>query len=201
MVRAHPTVPRQNISNFSKLRKWRSSAGVIEPDAASQFSPDYRCVSMDDAANRIVDHYERHAVSWDADRCAAGWSDQPFIERFLSFLPQGATVLDLGCGGGSPVALHMVAQGIRVTGVDISPTLMSLCQTRMPDQEWIVRDMRSLAVEPQQVVLGLTEFADWCLRFYSAVRAMPIVSVQPNRKFLGATIGCGVGLSIGPLPE
>jgi len=101
---------------------------------------------MVDAASRIVDHYERHALSWDADRRAAAWIDKPFIERFLSSLPQGATVLDLGCGGGSPVALHMVAQGFRVTGVDSSPTLISLCRTRMPDQEWIVGDMRSLAL-------------------------------------------------------
>jgi len=101
---------------------------------------------MKDAANRIVRHYDRHALSWDADRRAAGWTDKPFIERFLSFLPQGATVLDLGCGGGSPVALHMVAHGFHVTGVDSSPTLTSLCQTRMSDQEWIVGDMRSLAL-------------------------------------------------------
>src|ERR1700677_378934 len=103
-------------------------------------------VSVEDAASRIVDHYERHALSWDADRNAADWLDRPFVERFLGFLSKGATVLDLGCGGGSPVALHMVAQGFRVTGVDSSPTLISLCQTRMPDQEWIVGDMRSLAL-------------------------------------------------------
>jgi SAM-dependent methyltransferase len=99
---------------------------------------------MEDAANKIVAHYERHALSWDADRRAAGWIDKPFIERFLRLLLPGATVLDLGCGGGSPVALHMVAQGFRVTGVDSSPTLISLCRTRMPEQEWIVHDMRSL---------------------------------------------------------
>src|SRR5713226_5321365 len=58
-----------------------------------------------------------------------------------------------------------------------------------------------LDVEPQQVVLGLTESADWCLRVYAAVRPMPIISVQPDRKLLGATIGCGIGLSISPLPE
>src|SRR5262249_9218464 len=96
--------------------------------------------------DRIIAHYERHASSWDADRRAAGWSDKPFIERFLKLLPQGAAVLDLGCGGGSPVALHMVAQGVRVTGVDTSPTPISLCRTRMPDQRWIVGDMRSVAL-------------------------------------------------------
>ncbi|MET4388077.1 SAM-dependent methyltransferase [Bradyrhizobium sp. F1.4.3] len=101
---------------------------------------------MEDFANRIVGHYERHAVSWDADRRAAAWTDKPFIDRFLGCLPLGATVLDLGCGGGSPVALNMVARGFHVTGVDSSPTLISLCQTRMPDQEWIIGDMRLLAL-------------------------------------------------------
>jgi 2-polyprenyl-3-methyl-5-hydroxy-6-metoxy-1,4-benzoquinol methylase len=99
---------------------------------------------MEDHAKRIVDHYERHARSWDADRRAAAWTDKPWIERFLQSLQPGANILDLGCGGGAPVALHMVSQGFRVTGVDSSPTLISLCQTRMPDQEWIVADMRSL---------------------------------------------------------
>lgn len=101
---------------------------------------------MTDAAEGIIAHYERHALSWDSDRRAGNWNDKPCVERFLSLLPRGATVLDLGCGGGSPVALHMVAEGFRVTGVDSSSTLISLCRTRMPDQEWIVGDMRCLAL-------------------------------------------------------
>ena len=98
---------------------------------------------MEDAANNIVAHYEHHALSWDADRRAAGWTDKPYIERFLEALPTDATVLDLGCGGGDPVALHMTARGFHVTGVDSSPTLISLCQNRMPDQWWIAADWRS----------------------------------------------------------
>src|SRR5262249_11118687 len=73
----------------------------------------------------------------------------PFIDRFLSLLPHRATVLDLGCGGGSPVALHMVSRCFQVTGVDTSPTLISLCRGRMPDQEWIIADMRTLALARQ----------------------------------------------------
>ena len=101
---------------------------------------------MDDAASRIVAHYEKHALSWDADRRAASWTDKPCIERFLGCLPNGATVLDLGCGGGVPVALHAASHGFRVIGGDSSPTLISLCRSRMPDQEWIAADMRSLAL-------------------------------------------------------
>jgi SAM-dependent methyltransferase len=114
---------------------------------------------MDDLAALIVDHYERHALSWDADRRAAGSNDKCWIERFLDSLPQGATILDLGCGGGSPVALHMVAHGFRVIGVDSSPTLISLCRSRLPDQDWIVADMRSLSLgKPFDGILAWDSF-------------------------------------------
>lgn len=106
-------------------------------------------ISMKDAANGIAAHYERHAVSWDADRRAGAWIDRPYIERFLDFFTAGGTVLDLGCGGGVPVAAHMAAHGMHVTGVDSSPTLIALCRSRMPDQEWIVADMRTLALGRQ----------------------------------------------------
>ena len=55
-------------------------------------------------------------------------------------------MLDLGCGAGDPVALNMAAQGLRVTGIDASPTLVALCRERMPDQNWIIADMRALAL-------------------------------------------------------
>ena len=45
---------------------------------------------MDDAASRIVAHYERHATSWDGDRRAAAWIEKPCIERFLGILAEGA---------------------------------------------------------------------------------------------------------------
>ena len=99
---------------------------------------------MNELADRIIDHYERHAREWDADRRAAGWNDKPWHDRFIAKLPAGAAVLDLGCGSGSPVAQHMAACGLRVTGVDASPTLVSLCRERLPEQEWILADMRSL---------------------------------------------------------
>jgi trans-aconitate methyltransferase len=55
-------------------------------------------------------------------------------------------VLDLGCGGGDPVATSLTAHGLKVTGVDASPTLISLCCERMPDQRWVLGDMRKLAL-------------------------------------------------------
>jgi len=59
----------------------------------------------------------------------------------------------------------------------------------------------SLAVEPQQVVLGEAEAADGRLAFYAAAWAMPVVSVQPEGQLLGASLRGGVGLGIGPFAE
>jgi hypothetical protein len=40
----------------------------------------------------------------------------------------------------------MHARGLRVTGVDASPTMISLCQSRLPDHEWMMADMRRLSL-------------------------------------------------------
>ncbi|MGH6704848.1 MAG: class I SAM-dependent DNA methyltransferase [Bradyrhizobium sp.] len=106
---------------------------------------------MKDMADRIIDHYERHARDWDADRNlqVSPWNDKPWHDRFIAALPRAARVLDLGCGSGAPVARHLADHGLRITGVDSSPTLVSLCRQRLPDHEWLVDDMRSLHLPGQ----------------------------------------------------
>ncbi len=101
---------------------------------------------MPDLAKRIVGHYEKHAAAWDRDRQNSQWNDRIWHDRFIAGLAAGAEVLDLGCGAGRPVARHMVERGLRVTGVDSSPTMIAFCRERLPDQEWFVADMRQLAL-------------------------------------------------------
>ena len=104
---------------------------------------------MKELADRVIAHYERHAHAWDADRRSAQWNDKPWHDRFIAALSGGASVLDLGCGSGSPVAQHLVEHGFHVTGIDSSSTLISLARQRLPDQEWLVEDMRSLQLSRQ----------------------------------------------------
>ncbi|QPF87868.1 class I SAM-dependent methyltransferase [Bradyrhizobium genosp. L] len=104
---------------------------------------------MPDEANQIVDHYERHALAWDADRRSAGWNDKSWHDRFIAALPHAAQVLDLGCGAGAPVAQYMAECGLRVAGVDSSPTFISLCRQRLPGHDFLVGDMRSLNLSRQ----------------------------------------------------
>ena len=101
---------------------------------------------MTHLASRIIGHYEKHATAWDNDRQNSGWNDQLWHDRFIDHLPPGARVLDLGCGSGRPVAQHMHERRLHVTGIDSSPTMISLCRSRLPDHEWIVADMRRLSL-------------------------------------------------------
>src|SRR5262245_13026946 len=99
-----------------------------------------------DLSDSICGHYEKHATAWDADRCKADWNDKHWHGRFVDALPKLARVLDLGCGGGTPVACNLADHSIHVTGVDSSPAMISLCRARLPEHEWIVADMRSLSL-------------------------------------------------------
>jgi SAM-dependent methyltransferase len=101
---------------------------------------------MTDLADQIGAHYEKHAESWDRLRQSSPWNDRIWHDRFIDGLESGARVLDLGCGSGRPIAQHMIDRGLRVTGVDSSPAMIALCRCRLPDHEWIVADMRRLAL-------------------------------------------------------
>jgi cyclopropane fatty-acyl-phospholipid synthase-like methyltransferase len=99
------------------------------------------------ASENVIDLYRRHAAEWDAARRGSGWNDRVWIEAFTKQLARGGHVLDLGCGGGEPVARFLIDRGLRVTGVDSSPEMIALASTRMSDQEWIVADMRRLTLD------------------------------------------------------
>ena len=64
-------------------------------------------------------------------------------------LPRGGAVLDLGCGGGEPIARFLIDQGFSVTGVDAAGSQIDLAQTRFPRERWIKADMRTVVLDEQ----------------------------------------------------
>lgn len=97
-------------------------------------------------ADEIIGLYERHAETWDRVRIADLILEKEWIERFLSLLPPGGSVLDIGCGSGQPIARHLLECGFVVVGIDSSPSLIEKCRNRFPKAEWIVADMRTLTI-------------------------------------------------------
>ena len=55
------------------------------------------------------------------------------VRNWAATLPQGAAVLDLGCGHGVPITETLVQQGCDVYAVDASPRLVAAFRDRFPD--------------------------------------------------------------------
>lgn len=100
---------------------------------------------MASEADRIIGLYHRHAHAWARER-GNRLLETAWLERFRGLLPPAATVLDIGCGSGEPIARHLIEQGCGVTGVDSSPEMIALCAGHFPHRDWHVADMRTLSL-------------------------------------------------------
>lgn len=98
---------------------------------------------MQQPHERIIGLYEDNAAAWDAIR-GGELHERGWIDGFTALLAPGASILDLGCGSGDPIARHLIERGYSVTGLDSSPSLIARCRERFPDHEWLVGDMRAL---------------------------------------------------------
>ncbi len=96
---------------------------------------------MHPSHKHIAGLYERHAAAFDAQR-GKSLFERGWLDRFRAAIDADASILDLGCGSGDPIARYLIARGHRVTGVDTSPSMIAMAEGRFPDHTWVVGDMR-----------------------------------------------------------
>jgi SAM-dependent methyltransferase len=93
----------------------------------------------------ICGKYDGLAGWFDATR-GKGLMEREYLDAVLERLPAGGSLLDLGCGSGEPLAGFFIRKGFKLTGVDGAPGMIAMCRERFPDMEWLVGDMRGLAL-------------------------------------------------------
>jgi SAM-dependent methyltransferase len=109
---------------------------------------------MNTVAESIIEIYERHATAWMSARLREGnLYERAWLDRFCEPIPQGGSVLDVGCGAGAPIAKYLSERGYSVTGVDSSPTMVCMFQSNLPREQALVADMRNLSLD--QVFHGI----------------------------------------------
>lgn len=97
--------------------------------------------------NAIADSFRQARVSLRDD-------ERRYLEVLLEKLEPGATLLDLGCGTGTPVAAAILAQGHRVLGVDQAAAMLAHARREFPKQRWIEARLETYAcAEPYQGAL------------------------------------------------
>ncbi|EIZ79412.1 methyltransferase [Novosphingobium sp. Rr 2-17] len=94
----------------------------------------------------VIDVYQRHGVAWARLRSDT-LLETLWLDRFCTLLPAGASVLDIGCGSGLPIARELIRRGFAITGVDATPTMLVQFQQNLPGVAAQLADMRHLALE------------------------------------------------------
>jgi trans-aconitate methyltransferase len=97
-------------------------------------------------ATRIIDLYQRKASDWIESRARTRLVEQPWLDRFRALLPPAAPIIDIGCGAAAPMAAYLIGLGHPVVGIDSSRAMIDACRRHFPAQQWIVADMRKLAL-------------------------------------------------------
>ncbi len=98
-----------------------------------------------EAANAIIDLYDRRSDDWIADRGVVPTrADRTWLDRFAAHLVPGDPVLDVGCGSGRPMAAALLERGFLVTGVDSSARLIAHAAGDLPTGRFVQADMRTL---------------------------------------------------------
>jgi cyclopropane fatty-acyl-phospholipid synthase-like methyltransferase len=99
--------------------------------------PDPRTQIVADAYDAIGETFAAWREGFVGDP-RRGWEDD-----LAGRLEDGARVLDLGCGGGSPETKRL-AQRFDVTGVDISPRQVERARAAIPEAEFVCADFTEL---------------------------------------------------------
>jgi SAM-dependent methyltransferase len=131
---------RQALAPHIYERGGRRHVEVLKVRLDSMPSSSLRALS---ARTRAV--YERKGLQFDAER-SRGLLERKWLERVAAHLPPGGSVLDAGCGGGEPIARYFLERGYTLTGVDFSRPLLALARERFPAAEWLLDDLRTLAL-------------------------------------------------------
>lgn len=75
--------------------------------------------------------YEAHADAFLRGRDASLIGSK-VVESWCRTLPHGASVLELGCGGGHPISRVLHEAGLALWAIDSSPTLLKAFESRFP---------------------------------------------------------------------
>ncbi len=88
-----------------------------------------------DTYNKIADIYTK--------QYSDDFSDSKYIDKFLDYLPDGASILDIGSGPGQ-FSKYMADKGFKVLGIDYSEKMISIARKKMKGIEFRRMDMRKL---------------------------------------------------------
>jgi len=87
--------------------------------------------------------YNKIADDWFKDHKEDNWW-RAGTDKFISLLPKGATVLDVGCGAGMK-SKYLLDKGLKATGMDFSEKMIGIAKREYSDIDFFVGDVYELS--------------------------------------------------------
>ena len=98
--------------------------------------------------DRLRDTYDRIAEDWAKDHERDTWWREG-TTKFAALLPQGARVLDVGCGSGQK-AKFFHDRGAHVLGIDFSEKLLEIARRTATASDFRLLDLRDIGTLPEE---------------------------------------------------
>jgi len=89
------------------------------------------------------DSYNKIAHAWGSARRNFFGREREYIDAILSAVPNGSTILDVGCGTGCPMAEYIISRGHHIVGVDQSEEMLAIAKQNFPNETWVLYSMET----------------------------------------------------------
>lgn len=92
----------------------------------------------------VSDHFDRIAGEYDAWKARASYYYDLLTEIYRELIPEGAAVLEIGCGTGTLLSRMKPRRGV---GIDISPKMVEIASRKFPECEFRAEDAAALTID------------------------------------------------------
>ncbi|HAQ02741.1 TPA: hypothetical protein DEP30_03160 [Candidatus Nomurabacteria bacterium] len=86
--------------------------------------------------------YNKIAKDWHTDHEKDDWWYEG-TDKFISYLKEGNSVLDIGCAGGVK-SKYLINKGLRVTGIDFSENFIDIAKKEVSNGNFRVMDINNI---------------------------------------------------------
>jgi 2-polyprenyl-3-methyl-5-hydroxy-6-metoxy-1,4-benzoquinol methylase len=91
---------------------------------------------------KLKDTYNKIAEEWHQDHQSDDWW-QEGTDKFVLYLKESASVLDVGCGGGTK-SRYLAGKGLNVLGIDFSEKMVEIASREVPAAKFQVMDVNDI---------------------------------------------------------
>lgn len=141
-----------------------------------------------DGYDAIGEAYTAHVVEWRTP------DDEWYLETLEEHVPQGATLLDVGCGAGIPTTGRL-AKRFDVTGVDISPGQIARARKNVANARFVTSDIAKVDFPPDSfdAVTAFFSIVHVPREEQQAVFRSIVRWLRPGGVFMGSLSASGKG--------